>query len=104
MTKKVKKYKDYDDFIVSELADPEFAMAYLNEALKETDRKVFLIALSDVLEAQKKDVSYVARRAHLSRQNLYRMLSSKGNPRWDSLNALFNTLDLQIQLVPKDKR
>lgn len=102
MGKKI--YKDYKELLFEDLQDPEFALGYLNETLKDKDRKVFLIALSDVLEAQKKGVSHVARRAHLSRQNIYRMLSSKGNPRWDSLNALFNTLDLQIQLVPKDKR
>lgn len=101
MPRKLKKYKNYHDFIIDELADPVFATAYLNEALMEPDGKMFLIALKNVLEAQEKSVSHIARRAHLSRQNIYRMLSSKGNPRWDSLNALFNSLDLQMQLVPK---
>lgn len=98
-----KNYINYKDWLLEELQDPELALNYLNETLKDEDRNVFLIALKDVLEAQGNDLSALAAHAKLNRQNLYRMLSKKGNPRWDSLTSLFNALDLQVQLSFKNK-
>lgn len=101
MNKKKKKSQDYQEWLVEKLKDPKLALAYLNEALMDTDKKVFLIALKDVLAAQENDMSAIAENADMSRQNLYRMLSKKGNPRWNSLTSLFNTLGLQMQLSSK---
>lgn len=101
MNKKKKKIQDYQEWLVEKLKDPKLALAYLNEALLDTDKKVFLIALKDVLAAQDNDISAIAENADISRQNLYRMLSKKGNPRWESLTSLFNTLGLQMQLSSK---
>ena len=74
---KKKLYKNYDELLHEELQNPKFAVAYLNEALQDEDQNVFLIALKDVLEAQGEDVSALAKKAHVSRQSLYRMLSKK---------------------------
>ena len=84
-----------------ELQDPKLALAYLNEALADDDPTVFFIALKDVLEAQGGDISALAQEANLNRQNLYRILSKKGNPRWDSVTNLFDALGYQIKLLPK---
>ena len=97
MSKK-QKHIDYQDWLIDELKDPKLALAYLNEALKDPDQKVFLTAIKDVLEAQDGDMSALAAQAKLNRQSLYRMLSRKGNPRWDSLTSLFDALDLQVHL------
>ena len=99
MSKKKKIYKSYEELLHSELKDPEVAVAYLNEALAEEDQTVFLIALKDVLDAWGEDMATLAKEAHLNRQNLYRMLSQKGNPRWNSLTSLFGAMGLQIQLT-----
>lgn len=101
MNKKKKKTQDYQEWLIEKLKNPKLALAYLNEALMDTDKKVFLIALKDVLAAQDNDMASIAEDADISRQNLYRMLSKKGNPRWDSLTSLFNTLGLQMQLSSK---
>lgn len=42
----------YKEFLNNELKDPKLALNYLNEALKDKDVDVFLIALKDVLVAQ----------------------------------------------------
>lgn len=101
MTKKIQRHKKFEDFLQEELQDPEVAMGYLNEALADEDPHIFLIALKDVINAQQKDMTEIAKKAHLNRQNLYRMLSKKGNPRWENLNSLFDTLGYQVQLSPK---
>lgn len=101
MTKKRIIYIHYDEFLHKRLKDPKLAMAYLNEALKDPDQNVFLIALKDVLAAQSKDVSALAKKAQISRQSFYRMLSKKGNPRWNNIASLIDAVGLQIHLTYK---
>lgn len=98
---KTRQHTEYHDWLFEELQNPKLALAYLNEALKDEDQRVFLLALKNVLEAQGGDMSAIAAEADLNRQNLYRMLSVKGNPRWDSLTSLFNVLGLQVHLSQK---
>lgn len=100
---KKQKHRDYQEWLIDDLKDPKLALAYLNEALKDADQRVFLIAIKDVLEAQDGDMSALATQAKLNRQSLYRMLSKKGNPRWESLTSLFDALDLQVHLSFKNK-
>ncbi len=100
---KKRSHRDFQEFLMEKLQDPELALAYLNEALTDEDQRVFLLALKDVLAAQGGDMTAVAEEAQLNRQNLYRMLSKKGNPRWDSLTSLFDALGLQVQLSFKNK-
>ncbi|MFA6527046.1 MAG: hypothetical protein WCT20_01340 [Candidatus Babeliales bacterium] len=100
MTKK-KTYATYDEFLHERLKNQKLAIAYLNEALQDDDRNVFLIALKDVLDAQGNDISTLAKKAHITRQNLYRMLSQKGNPRWNSITSLIDVMGFHVQLSSK---
>lgn len=99
---KKKLFKDYRQTLMQRLQNPELAILYLNEALKEKDQRIFLLALKDVLEAKGGGLALIAKEAQLNRQNLYRIFSKKGNPRWDSLTALFNVLGLQVHLSFKN--
>lgn len=56
----------------------------------------FLLALRDVAEAR--GMTQVARTANLNRENLYRMLTSNGNPQLSSLNALLHSLGLRLAI------
>ena len=98
---KKKTYADYNEFLKEQLSDPKFAIGYLNEALKDEDPNVFLIAVKDVFEAQGSDISALTKKAHISRQSFYRMLSKKGNPRWDNITSLINEMGLQVKLTYK---
>lgn len=51
---KKQKHIDYQDWLLEELADPETALAYLNQAVKDSDPTALLIVMKDVLEAQNK--------------------------------------------------
>ena len=84
----------YEDGLKAALTDPEEAAAYLNAALAENDQAVFLLALRDIAEAR--GFSQVAQQALLNRENLYRMLSSSGNPQLVSLNALLHSIGLRL--------
>ena len=84
----------YEDGLKAALANPDEAAAYLNAALEDNDQEVFLLALRDVTEAR--GFSQVAKDTDLNRENLYRMLSSTGNPQLSSMNALLRSFGLRL--------
>lgn len=86
----------YEEGLKAQLADPAEAVAYLNAALEENDQEVFLLALRDVAEAR--GFSQLAKETQLNRENLYRMLSTKGNPQLSSLNAILKSLGLRLSV------
>ncbi len=99
--RKKQTYSNYKELLQDRLKNPRLATAYLNEALQDEDQNVFLIALKDVLEAQGQDVSALTKKAHISRQSFYRMLSKKGNPRWSNITSLIDAIGLQVHLTYK---
>ncbi len=84
----------YEDGLKASLRNPDEAAAYLDAALAENDQEVFLLALRDVAEAR--GFSQVAQETRLNRENLYRMLSSNGNPQLSSLMALLHSVGLRL--------
>jgi probable addiction module antidote protein len=96
MTRK-REYRDFKELLYVKLRDPKVAIAYLNEALANEDKKVFLLALKDVIEARG-DITAFAEAAHMHRQNIYRMLSDEGNPTFDNLMSIFSAMNLKVSL------
>jgi probable addiction module antidote protein len=93
-----KRTLDHEKWLLAELQNPEAAARYLNAAFDDSP-KMFLLALRQVAEARR--MSVVAKRAKLSRENLYRTLSRNGNPRLDTLNGVLRVLGLEIAIRPK---
>jgi len=50
-----REFRDYQEKLIQDLQDSEEASLYLNEALKDEDPRVFLLALKNVCEAQKQN-------------------------------------------------
>jgi len=48
------KTTDYKEALIERLKEPEEAIAYLNAALKDEDRRVFLLALKDINQEENK--------------------------------------------------
>ena len=90
------KTSTYQEDLITALKDPREAAAYLSAAMEEDDRAVFLLALRNVVAAHG-GMASVARKARLNRENLYRMLSKKGNP------EVKNVLRLLRSIEPKGK-
>jgi len=88
----------YDDLLIDMLKDEERALAYLNAALDEPDRRVFLIALRNVTQAQG-GIAAVAARSGLNRESLYRALSEKGNPNVQTLAAVLGALGARLAVA-----
>ena len=84
-----------------DLTDPIEAAAYLNAALAEESQDVFLMALRDVADA--KGITRVARESSLNRENIYRILSEKGNPHLSSLESLLEAMGLKLAIQVKNE-
>ncbi len=91
----IKSKNDYQEDLIQSLKNSREAAAYLNAAIEEGDRELFLLALRNIAEAQG-GVSAIAEKAHLNRENLYRMLSKKGNPEIKSLLTLLSAMGLRL--------
>ena len=92
---KVATSRDYQVSLIERLADPIEAAAYLDAALEDGDRAVFLLAIRNVIEACG-GMTQIARHTGLNRENLYRVLSEQGNPELNSLEKLLKALGLRL--------
>ena len=100
--KMAKKTTTYQEDLIEALKDPKEAAAYLSAAMEENDRSVFLLALRNVAEANG-GLASVAEKARLNRENLYRMLSEKGNPEIKSVLSLLRSMGLKLTVETKSK-
>jgi len=94
----MRRSRPYQEHLNEALADPLEAAAYLNAAMEERDKELFLLALRNVAEARLGGMSKLAKTSGLNRESLYRMLSGKGNPELKSLDRLLHALGLKISV------
>lgn len=90
------KTSSYRDALLTSLADPDEAKAYLNAVLSDYPEG-FLKALRNVAQAQ--GMTRVAEEAGVQRESLYRALSEDGNPTLETLNAVLASLGLRIYIA-----
>jgi probable addiction module antidote protein len=94
---------DYHDELMTFLKDQSNAVEYLNAALEESlkgdeeSRALFLRALKNIAEAQG-SISDLAKRSHICRESIYRILSPNGNPEMQTLAALLGALGLGLKV------
>lgn len=104
MKNKVSASVSYDDGLLEDLKDPEFAVTYLNAILTDHDKHVkerFLTALSFVARAH--GISKLAVETKLQRESLRKALSEKGNPTISTLFSLLKAFGLRFRLETEDK-
>jgi probable addiction module antidote protein len=89
--------RDYQETLIKGLSDPREAAAYLDAALEDGDRPAFLLAIRNVIDALG-GMTQISRHSGLNRENLYRVLSEKGNPELNSLEKLLKALGLRLSV------
>ena len=89
----------YEDWLVEQLKDPAEAAGYLEAIIEQGDQKALMVALRQVAMAQG-GIATMARRAKVTREAAYRMLSKSGNPELRSLNALLAAAGLRLSVKP----
>ena len=92
------KYSYHED-LLKRLKNPKYAMGYLNEAFRDADRRVFLLALRDVVGAYG-GMSHFSRQTKIPRISLYRMLSEKGNPEIKNVDTMLKPMGLCLVVAP----
>ena len=90
------KSKDYKVGLLKRLKDPDYAAGYLADVLESESQEAFLIAVKNVLEARKANISKFSRKTGVSRQAVYHALSRRGNPRLSTLNQILKAAGLRI--------
>ena len=93
----------YEGWLIEQLRDPAEAAAYLEAVLEDGDQAAIMLALRQVAQAQG-GVASVARKAHLTREATYKMLSKSGNPELRSLSAVLKATGLRISFKPIEKQ
>ena len=96
-------HKDFRNYHIEKLKDPIQASAYLEVALEEFEEdnnaEAFLLALKDVAKAQG-GISKLAHDMGASRTSLYKSLSSKGNPKLNTVSTLLKALGFKMKIEP----
>jgi len=94
---------------IEKLADIEEARKYIATAIEnygcEGGDIAFLLALRDVAKAQG-GIGKLAEKTGLNRQNLYKALSAKGNPKFLTIEQILSGLGfrLAVKLKSDEKR
>jgi probable addiction module antidote protein len=73
---------------------------YLDVVLEEEDYKFLPIALADIARTRKAMTS-IAKAVGVSRTTLYQSLSEDGNPSFETVAKVADSLGYKITLVPK---
>jgi len=89
----------YEPWLIKQLRDPEHAAAYLEAVIEDGDQGAIMIALRDIAKARG-GIAEIARKASLTREATYKMLSKIGNPELRSLNAILRATGLRISVKP----
>lgn len=93
----------YEGWLIEQLKDPAEAAAYLEAVLEDGDQAAIMLALRQVAQAQG-GLAMIARKAHLTREATYKMLSKSGNPELRSLSAVLKATGLRISVKPIEKQ
>lgn len=93
----------YEALLIEQLKDPEEAAAYLEAVIEDGDQGALMIALRQVALAHG-GIAEIARKAKLTREATYKMLSKSGNPELRSLKAVLAAAGLRIAVRPAEKR
>lgn len=99
---KMVKAVSHKSFKLNRLKDPDYAQGYLNAALGEyfvdKNNKAFLVALKDVAAAQQ-NMTELSKTTNKNRQSLYKSLSERGNPTFETLTVVLKSLGFKLVIA-----
>ena len=85
------------------MKDPAEAAAYLEVVIGEGDQAAIMLALRQVALARG-GIAEIARKAKLTREATYKMLSRSGNPELRSLTSVLEATGLRLSVKPVVKQ
>jgi len=98
-----KKYQKFESYLTDRLKDPEEASAFLKAAITEYEEdgniEAFMLSLRYLTEA-KGGISKLSQETNLNRQNLYKILTGKTSPKFETTVSIIKGLGYKINLTP----
>ena len=92
------KLRDFDEVLFKELQDPEFAVAYLTDAIEEpADLPGLLLAIRHVIEARGGIGKFADQMGSLNRVSIYKALSENGNPLFSTVVEVLDSLGIGLK-------
>ena len=89
------------DYMKEQLKDENEVESFINAALEQYfedhNKELFLSTLKEVVMARG-GITELSKQAHINRQHVYKMLSSKGNPSFDNIGSLLMALGLKLKV------
>lgn len=79
------------------LDSPEMIREYLKVSFEQGDSEQLIMALGQVAKAQ--GISDIARKADISRQNLYKILSGGSSPKFETVKKVVEALGCKLAIV-----
>ena len=95
------KLTKFEDSFHKRLRDPDYALAYLQAALEEGGQGEWLTAVKEVAAASEGGLKRVAEEANIGRESMYKSLSLDGNPRWETVRTVLDTLGYELAIQKK---
>lgn len=96
---KRKQTTSFELDLMTKLRNPEFASAYIMSAIVDNDLAFLPIALGDVAKAH--GISRLAHETGIHRRTLYKVFSKNGNPGFELVTQIAESLGLELQVKPK---
>ena len=102
ITKRKKKLRNYDEWLIESLKDPKEAKLYLKAAFEEYDKDKDLDILLHSIWAYAKaqGVSDLAKKSNINRQNLYRLFKAERNPRFKTMESIAKGVGFEVGFHP----
>ena len=92
MKTETKPYNPFDHLLTQEdMSD------YLTQAFLDDDPAVFVTALGHVAKA--KGIAQLATDTGLNRESLYKALSGKTQPKWDTVHRIIKALNINLHIA-----
>ncbi|OQY11159.1 MAG: putative addiction module antidote protein [Desulfobacteraceae bacterium 4572_19] len=79
------------------LDTPEMVRDYLKISFEDGDTEQLIMAIANVAKAQ--DMSEIARKTNLSRQNLSKALSANSSPKFDTIKRILDALGCKLAVA-----
>lgn len=94
------KFRSFEELLDEYLENPEFATSFLNQALADEDVEAFKLSLTDIIRARGK-ITELAKKAHLSRGTLYKLMGRKGTAEVGTILKLLHALGYDLTVTKR---
>ncbi len=103
----MKKSINFDDYVTEKLINPEYAAAHLEVALEEYEKdhnlEALMLILRDLAKV-KAGLTKLAEDTGLNRESLYKTLSGKRIPKFDTLQKIIHALGFRLSITPLEDK